>query len=91
MTPRRTCSSASHSDITGDTTIVGTANIDRLSLQGNYEINVEFIDPGMAAVMEAVFASDLEQSSYLSPRDWYSRGIHRRFTEGVLRPLRHLL
>jgi hypothetical protein len=45
----------------------------------------------MAEVMEAVFASDLAQSSYLSPRDWNSRGLHRRFTEGVLRPLRHLL
>jgi cardiolipin synthase len=60
-------------------------------MTGNYEINVEFIDPGMASVMEAIFESDLGQSSYLSPRDWNSRGLHRRFTEGVLRPLRHLL
>ena len=30
----------------------GTANIDRLSMTGNYEINVEFIDPGMAEKME---------------------------------------
>jgi cardiolipin synthase len=77
--------------IDGNWSTVGTANIDRLSMTGNYEINVEFIDPGMAEVMEAVFASDLAQSSYLSPRDWNSRGLHRRFTEGVLRPLRHLL
>ena len=26
---------------------VGTANVDRLSLQGNYEINVEVIDAGV--------------------------------------------
>ena len=77
--------------IDGNWSTVGTANIDRLSMTGNYEINVEFIDPAMAEVMEAVFASDLEQSSFLSPRDWNARGIHRRFTEGVLRPLRHLL
>ena len=77
--------------IDGNWSTVGTANIDRLSMTGNYEINAEFIDPGMAKVMEAIFASDLEQSSHLSPRDWNSRGIHRRFTEGVLRPLRHLL
>jgi cardiolipin synthase len=77
--------------VDGNWSTVGTANIDRLSMTGNYEINVEFIDPGMAKVMEAVFTSDLEQSSYLSPRDWNARGIHRRFTEGLLRPLRHLL
>jgi len=77
--------------IDGNWSTVGTANIDRLSMTGNYEINVEFIDPEMAKVMEAIFAGDLEQSSHLSPRDWNARGIHRRFTEGLLRPLRHLL
>lgn len=77
--------------IDGNWSTVGTANIDRLSMTGNYEINVEFIDPGMAKVMEEVFTTDLDQSSHLSPRDWNSRGVHRRFTEGVLRPLRHLL
>jgi cardiolipin synthase len=60
-------------------------------MTGNYEINVEFIDPGMAEVMEAIFASDIEQASNLTTRTWNARGLHRRFTEGVLRPLRHLL
>ncbi len=77
--------------IDGKWSTVGTANIDRLSMTGNYEINVEFIDPGMAEVMEAIFRSDLEQCSHLAPRDWNARGIHRRFTEAVLNPLRHLL
>lgn len=77
--------------IDGKWSTVGTANIDRLSMTGNYEINVEFIDPEMAKVMEAIFLSDLEQCSHLSPRDWNARGIHRRFTEAVLNPLRHLL
>jgi cardiolipin synthase len=77
--------------VDGKWATVGTANIDRLSMTGNYEINIEFIDPGMAKVMEAIFVSDLEQCSHLSARDWQARGLHRRFTEGVLRPLRHLL
>ncbi|HET9841096.1 MAG TPA: phospholipase D-like domain-containing protein, partial [Nocardioides sp.] len=34
--------------IDGTWTTVGTANIDRLSLTGNYEINVEIIDPKLA-------------------------------------------
>ncbi len=36
--------------IDGTWSTVGTANVDRLSLSGNYEINVEIIDPGLAAV-----------------------------------------
>ena len=40
---------------------VGTANIDRLSMTGNYEVNVEFIDPAMAAEMERIFDTDLRQ------------------------------
>ena len=44
--------------IDGSWSTVGTANIDRLSLQGNYEINIEVIDPDFAAVMERVFATD---------------------------------
>ena len=35
--------------IDGAWSTVGTANIDRLSMTGNYEVNVEFIDPAMAA------------------------------------------
>ncbi|MFL6159772.1 MAG: phospholipase D-like domain-containing protein [Marmoricola sp.] len=77
--------------IDGKWSTVGTANIDRLSMSGNYEINVEFIDPGMAAVMEEIFRTDLAQCSHLAPRDWNARGVHRRFTEAVLNPLRHLL
>ena len=34
---------------------VGTANIDRLSMTGNYEVNVEFIDAGMADEMERIY------------------------------------
>ena len=40
---------AKTSTIDGTWSTVGTANIDRLSLQGNYEINVEVIDPDFAA------------------------------------------
>ncbi|WP_283176024.1 phospholipase D-like domain-containing protein, partial [Klebsiella pneumoniae] len=33
--------------VDGTWTTVGTANIDRLSLSGNYEINIEVIDRGL--------------------------------------------
>ncbi|WP_231123781.1 phospholipase D-like domain-containing protein [Nocardioides sambongensis] len=37
---------------------VGTANIDRLSLQGNFEINIEVIDAGLARHLEEIFLVD---------------------------------
>ncbi|MDO9456492.1 phosphatidylserine/phosphatidylglycerophosphate/cardiolipin synthase family protein, partial [Nocardioides sp.] len=40
--------------VDGTWATVGTANIDRLSLSGTYEINVEIIDAGLAAQLEAV-------------------------------------
>ncbi len=38
--------------IDGQWATVGTANIDRVSLAGNYEVNVEVFDPGFARMLE---------------------------------------
>jgi cardiolipin synthase len=78
--------------IDGTWSTVGTANLDRLSLTGNYEINLEVIDDGVAAEMERIFRTDLENCHELTSAEWDSRDIYRRFTESVvLRPLRSLL
>ncbi len=82
---------AKTSTIDGRWSTVGTANIDRLSMTGNYEINVEFIDEGMAAEMERIFATDLSNAKELKAEEWSSRGVHKKFTELVLAPLRPLL
>ena len=54
--------------VDGSWTTVGTANIDRLSLQGNYEINVEVIDPGLATALEEIFDTDQENCLELTLR-----------------------
>ena len=77
--------------VDGAWSTVGTANIDRLSMTGNYEVNVEFIDPDMAAEMERIFAVDVSNSLELTAEEWASRGAHRKFTELFLGPLRPLL
>lgn len=82
---------AKTSTIDGRWATVGTANIDRLSMTGNYEINVEFIDPDMAAEMERIFATDLSNCVELTAEEWDARGVHRKFTELVLAPLRPFL
>ena len=77
--------------IDGSWSTVGTANIDRLSLQGNYEINLEVIDPAFAAVMEKVFATDEGNCLELTLDEWEARDLNRKFTESFLAPLRPLL
>ncbi|SDM81338.1 cardiolipin synthase [Nocardioides szechwanensis] len=77
--------------VDGTWTTVGTANIDRLSLQGNYEINVEVIDEQLAKRLEEVFATDESNCLELTSGEWEARDLHRKFTEFFLAPLRPLL
>jgi cardiolipin synthase len=75
----------------GSWTTIGTANIDRLSLTGNYEINVEVIDHALAESMEEIFTTDCSNSLELTMAEWEARDVHRKFTEFVLTPLRPFL
>ncbi len=77
--------------IDGSWSTVGTANVDRLSLQGNYEINVEIIDASMAQTLEEIFLIDESNCLELTLAEWEARDLHRKFTEFVLWPLRPLL
>lgn len=77
--------------IDGRWSTVGTANLDRLSLTGNYEINLEFIDADFATQMEQVFRTDLSNCVEMTAERWAARGFHKKFTETVLVPLRPLL
>ncbi len=77
--------------IDGTWATVGTANVDRLSLRGNYEINVEIIDPRLAASLEETFRIDEGNCLELTRDEWEARDVYRRFTEYVLNPLRPLL
>lgn len=77
--------------VDGTWSTIGTANIDRLSLSGNYEINLEVIDESFAAQLEEVFRVDESNSLELTRSEWTARDVHRKFTELVLRPLRPFL
>jgi cardiolipin synthase len=82
---------AKTSTIDGRWSTVGTANIDRLSMTGNYEINLELIDASFATEMERIYETDLSNCVELTAQKWAERGIHKKFTELVLAPLRPLL
>lgn len=77
--------------IDGQWSTVGTANIDRLSLTGNYETNLEIHDEAFAANMEDVFDVDSRNSEELVLDDWGTRPWVARFSESVIVPLRPFL
>ncbi|MDS1272626.1 phospholipase D-like domain-containing protein [Lipingzhangella sp. LS1_29] len=77
--------------IDGRWSTVGTANVDRLSLTGNYEINLEIFDEKVAAHLERVFASDTTNARPVSLAEWEQRSLIARLGEALVRPLRPLL
>lgn len=72
-------------------TTIGTANIDRLSLSGNYEVNVEIVDEGVARLMDTIFETDLTNCRELTPGEWNKRNVVAKLSEAMIRPLRPLL
>ena len=77
--------------IDGQWTTVGTANIDRISLTGNYEVNVEFYDSDLAKQMQQIFETDCSNARELTLPAWERRHLVAKFSEAVLAPLRPLL
>lgn len=65
---------------------IGTANLDRLSLIGNYEINLEITDPDMASKMAEVFLLDLTNCGELTLDQWVRRPPMVKICEALLKP-----
>ena len=76
--------------VDGRWTTIGTTNIDRMSMIGNYEINLEIYDEALAAHMEEVFATDLTNARPLTLAEWERRSWLERVGETLLHPLRWL-
>ena len=77
--------------VDGRWSTVGTANVDRLSLTGNYEINAEIFDEDVAAHLEEIFAKDLTNCRELTAEEWRGRPFAAKFSEVVLAPWRPFL
>ena len=77
--------------IDGVWSTVGTANIDRLSLQGNYEVNVQFRSQAFAATMDRIFELDLTNARKLSFEEWEKRSLLTRISERLLHPFEFIV
>jgi cardiolipin synthase len=77
--------------IDGEWSTVGTANLDRLSSIGNYEINVEIYSSEFAQNMQKLFACDLTNAIELTLNGWVGRPWYTKLSERILAPLRFML
>ena len=77
--------------IDGQWSTIGTANLDRLSAVGNYEINVEVYSSSLAHQMEQLFLSDTTDAIALTLDEWVSRPWYAMLGENILAPLRIFL
>jgi cardiolipin synthase len=77
--------------IDGQWSSIGTANLDRLSSVGNYEVNVEVYSEVLAQQMEELFKCDITNAWELTPDQWLKRPWYAILGERILSPLRILL
>jgi cardiolipin synthase len=77
--------------IDGQWSTVGTCNLDRLSLVGNYEINVAIYSAEFAQQMSALFAEDTAERFELTMEQWKSRPWYYKVSERILAPLRFMM
>jgi cardiolipin synthase len=77
--------------IDGEVTTIGTANIDRLSSVGNFEINVVIFGADLAAQMERIFESDKAHAFELTMEQWSARPWYVKTSEQIIKPLRLVL
>jgi cardiolipin synthase A/B len=77
--------------IDGQWSTIGTANLDRLSSVGNYELNVEIYSEAVARQMEEIFACDKKNAPELTLERWIHRPWYQEVSERILAPLRLIL
>lgn len=77
--------------VDGRWSTVGTANIDRLSMQGNFEVNMQFHSEELAQRMEEIFSNDLSTARPLTLDEWERRPWISRLTEKLLSPFEYIV
>jgi cardiolipin synthase A/B len=77
--------------IDGVWSTVGSANIDRYSLLGNYEINLEVYSRRFASQMERMFELDKTNARELTLEEWESRPLPAKIVERALATLSPLV
>jgi cardiolipin synthase len=70
---------------------IGTANLDRLSAVGNYELNVEVYSSELALQMGRLFERDLTNAQEVEAARWIVRPWYLKLSEWLIAPFRFML
>ena len=70
---------------------IGSANIDRLSMLGNYELNIEVYSSRLAAQMERMFEMDKTNAEEVTLEEWERRPLPAKLVERTLAGLSPLV
>ena len=65
----------------GEISLVGSSNLDPLSMTRNYELNLLLADAATGAAMREMFERDLHGAREVDPRFWAKRPLWQRVTE----------
>jgi cardiolipin synthase len=69
--------------VDGEVTLVGSSNLDPLSMRRNYELNLLVADASTGAGMRTMFARDLETATRIDASAWGRRPVWRRAVEAL--------
>lgn len=77
--------------VDGFVTLVGSSNLDPLSLHRNYELNVLVADPKVGQAMRATFTDDLLEARLVTLPEWRRRPWYARAAEAAATPFSDFL
>ena len=69
--------------VDGEVTLVGSSNLDPLSMRRNFELNLLVADLVTGAAMRAMFECDLATATRVDPGVWRQRPAWQRAVEAV--------
>lgn len=76
--------------VDGVVSLVGSSNLDPLSLHRNYELNVLIGDPAVGTAMRRLFEDDLTHAAPLDLVEWNRRPLRAKLAEAAARLLTRL-
>jgi cardiolipin synthase len=68
----------------GEISIVGSSNLDPLSMTRNYELNLVVADAATGGAMRAMFERDLQGAREIDPSQWSKRPLWQRAAESAV-------
>lgn len=67
--------------VDGEVTLVGSSNLDPLSMRRNYELNLIVVDPVTGAGMREMFERDIAGARAVDAGEWRRRPLRQRLAE----------